>query len=66
MTGQVEPTNYTADIVRRQKKEVADDNSSKGVVKEAEEEEKLGQDVDNIGERRLMVGRVYIYDKERS
>jgi hypothetical protein len=39
---------------------------SKGVVKEAEEEEKLGQDVDNIGERRLMVGRVYIYDKERS
>ena len=58
MTGQVEPTNYTADIVRRQKREGADDNSgSKGIK---EEKEKIGQDLDTIGERRLIVGRVYL------
>ena len=32
MTGHIDPTNYTADIVRRQKG-VADNNSSKGVRK---------------------------------
>jgi hypothetical protein len=40
MSGKIQPTDYTADIVRRQKTG-------------AEEE-------DNIGERRLMVGRVYL------
>jgi hypothetical protein len=40
MRGEIGPTNYTADIVRRQKT--------------ALEEE------DNIGERRLIVGRVYL------
>jgi hypothetical protein len=47
MGGEVEPTNYTADIVRRQKT---------GLGEEEEEED----DEDKIGERRLMVGRVYL------
>lgn len=33
MTGHIDPTNHTADIVRRQM-EVADDSSSKGVREE--------------------------------
>jgi hypothetical protein len=44
MRGKIQPTDYTADIVRRQKT---------GAEEEEEEE-------DNIGERRLMVGRVYL------
>ena len=42
--GEIGPTNYTADIVRRQKMEV--------------EKEEDGED--NLSERRLLVGRVYL------
>jgi hypothetical protein len=42
--GEIGPTNYTADIVRRQKIEV----------------EKEEDDEDNLSERRLLVGRVYL------
>jgi hypothetical protein len=42
--GEIGPTNYTADIVRRQKMEV----------------EKEEDDEDNLSERRLLVGRVYL------
>ena len=42
--GEIGPTNYTADIVRRQKMEV--------------EKEEDGEE--NLSERRLLVGRVYL------
>ncbi|MDQ3838209.1 MAG: hypothetical protein M3297_02960 [Thermoproteota archaeon] len=45
MRGEISPTNYTADIVRRQKTAI-----------EKEEED----DEDNLSERRLLVGRVYL------
>jgi hypothetical protein len=45
MRGEIGPTNYTTDIVRRQKT---------GLGEEEEEDE------DTIGERRLLVGRVYL------
>ncbi|HEU4445281.1 MAG TPA: hypothetical protein VFR94_11460 [Nitrososphaeraceae archaeon] len=41
--GEIGPTNYTADIVRRQKMEVENED-----------------DEDNLSERRLLVGRVYL------
>jgi hypothetical protein len=44
MRGEISPTNYTADIVRRQRT---------GTEKEEDDE-------DNLSERRLLVGRVYI------
>jgi hypothetical protein len=42
--GEIDPTNYTADIVRRQKT---------GIEKEEDDE-------DDLGERRLLGGRVYL------
>ena len=42
--GELGPTNYTADIVRRQKMGV----------------DKVEDDEDNLSERRLLVGRVYL------
>lgn len=43
LRGEIDPTNYTADIVRRQKT---------GIEKEVDE--------DDLSERRLLVGRVYL------